>query len=89
MSEPDAAPRLCHGELRDQPSFSGIAIRVDGTLSLLIRGRGLIYGPMSPNQMREIAHRLLATADAREAKLALAGDAALAELATIVTAGSA
>jgi hypothetical protein len=88
MTARDSVP-LRHGEWKDHADFSGFSCRADGTICLLIKGRGLILGPMSADDMREIAHHLLATADVIGAREHAAGDAALAELANLTAEGEA
>jgi hypothetical protein len=87
MNDQDQPPPLRHGELKDRPNFSGFTVRLDGCLALLLHGRGLILGPCTPDQLRDIGYQILAVADARAARLTMAGDAALTQLDEILATG--
>lgn len=71
-------------ELVDRPDYTGISLRNDGTLGLYTRGRGLVCGPMAPDQLRAFAEHALAVADLVERRGEDAARDATAELARIV-----
>jgi len=79
--------RVTRAELADRPGFTGVTLRPDGRLGIFIRGRGYFVGPMTPDQLRDLAERALATADLLEARAEAAGEQALGELERIVVAG--
>ena len=70
--------------LPEARNFSGPLLRPDGNLAIVIRGSGLVVGPLQPSELRSFAMMALAVAGQLEEQADQAAASADRQLAAIV-----
>lgn len=80
----ESQPVVAPFRLADGATFTGPMLRPTGHLAIVIRGQGLIVGPLSPAELRSFAGMALAVAGQLEAGADAAAAAASRQLDAIV-----